>query len=871
MAGRQALITMAALFTAAEASQVMLKSSMRVRGGAEAFRSLSSTSSQASLKFQDAFVNVVHRSTSNKMHSAAAVCGQWPSLRMLPNPKPLRLATGGGRLLSMKGASPSADIKEQPTGSESGSRKHFISNMIQKDIEEGRHNKVVTRFPPEPNGYLHIGHAKSICLNFGVAKDFKGVTNMRFDDTNPVKEDQEYVDSILTDVRWLVSGDEKGPDPWDGNVRHASDYFDVFYDAAVHLIKKGKAYVESLSAEEMREYRGSLTTPGKESPYRDRSVEENLEMFEKMKNGDYEEGQHCLRAKIDMASPNLNMRDPALYRVRKAEHVMTGNKWCIYPMYDFAHCISDALEEITHSLCTLEFEDHRPLYDWVLDELEDSDLITCHPRQTEFSRLNLQYTVLSKRKLIQLVEGKHVAGWSDPRMPTISGVRRRGYTPEALRLFCERVGISKADNNIDMSVLEDCARTTLEDTAARAFAVLQPIKVTITNWPEGKVEMFEADVHPKKDMGKREIPFSGSVYIDSDDFSENPPKGFFRLTPGGSVRLKFAYVITCEEVIKDADGKVVEIKATYNPDTRAGNTPEGMNKVKGIIQWVSTETAVPCEVRVYDRLFTTENPGSGHEDGDFLRDLNENSLQIVKGAVEPSVLKMLDASHIQFERVGYFCQDAEDSKPDALVFNRVVTLRDNWSKQAEAQAPKAAKAEPAAPADRNELEDVVRLDIRVGKIISAEKHPDADALYIEKIDVGDEEGPRTIVSGLANYIPLEEMQGRMCTVLCNLKPAKMRGVESAGMVLCGSDNENGKVQLLEPPAGAKIGERVTVEGYDEPTPDPVLKSKTQQKVWPRVAEDLKTDAEGRAVYKGKPLLTSAGGLSCADLKDVPIS
>jgi len=772
--------------------------------------------------------------------------------------------------MAMKDASlSSADVegaaKANPEG---GSRTHFISNMIQRDVDSGKHSSVVTRFPPEPNGYLHIGHAKSICLNFGVARDFAGVTNMRFDDTNPVKEDQEYVDSILEDVRWLVAGDTSGTDPWNGNVRHASDYFDVFYAAAEHLIKKGKAYVESLSADEMKEYRGSLKTPGKESPYRNRSVEENLEMFRKMKAGDYEEGECCLRAKIDMASPNLNMRDPALYRIRKATHVMTGDKWCIYPMYDFAHCISDALEEITHSLCTLEFEDHRPLYDWVLDELEDSDLITCHPRQTEFSRLNLQYTVLSKRKLIQLVEGKHVNGWSDPRMPTISGIRRRGYTPAALKLFCERIGISKADNNIDMSVLEDCARTTLEDEAVRAFAVLNPIKVTITNWPEDKVEMFEADVHPKRDMGKREIPFSGSVYIDADDFSENPPKGFFRLTPGGSVRLKFAYVITCDEVIKDASGKVSEIKATYNPDTRAGQTPEGMKKVKGIIQWVSTETAVPCEVRLYDRLFTAENPGSGHEDGDFLKDLNKDSLQVVQGAVEPAIKTMLDSTHVQFERVGYFCQDSEDSKPDALVFNRVVTLRDNWSKQAK---PAPAKAKAAAPVDRNSLDDVRRLDIRVGKILSAEKHPEADALYIEQIDVGDEEGPRTIVSGLANYIPLEELEGRMCTVLCNLKPAKMRGVESAGMVLCGSDNDEGKVQLLEPPADAEIGERINVEGYEEPMPDPVLKSKTQQKVWPRVAEDLKTDGEGRAVYKGKPLLTSAGTLRCPDLKDAPIS
>jgi len=668
-------------------------------------------------------------------------------------------------------------------------------------------------------------------------------------------------------------------------VRYASAYFDDIYAVAEHLITKGKAYVDSLSAEEIREYRGTLTKPGKNSPYRDRSVEENLEIFRKMKAGDYEEGAHVLRAKIDMESPNLNMRDPAMYRIRKAHHVMTGDTWKIYPMYDFAHCISDAIEGITHSLCTLEFEDHRPLYDWFVKEAQDTGLLKGQPEQTEFSRLNLQYTVLSKRKLIQLVEGKHVAGWSDPRMPTISGIRRRGYTPAAMQLFCQRIGISKADNNIDMSVLEDCAREVLEGEAQRAFAVLDPILLTITNWPEGKVEEFEAEAHPKRpELGMRKIPFSGQVYIDREDFSEHPPKGFFRLTPGGEVRLKFAYVVSADEIVKDADGKVTEIKCTYNEATRAGTTPEGMKKVKGIIQWVSKDHGLKCEVRQYDRLFKTPLPGKDQEDGDFLKDMNPDSLQIIKTAlVEPSLGDISPGTHVQFERVGYFYSDPLDSTSDNLVFNRVVTLRDNWSAQAAAStpAPAAAAAGKGGKAQQNkggaaaagggpDVEDVRRLDIRVGKILKAEQHPDADSLYVEQIDVGDEEGPRTIVSGLAKYIPLAELEGRMCTVLCNLKPAKMRGVVSEGMVLCGANEGTNTVELLEPPADAKVGERVMVEGMDAPDPDPVLKSKTQQKVWPNVAPDLKADAQGVAQYQGKQLKTSAGPLKCSSLTDCSI-
>ena len=681
--------------------------------------------------------------------------------------------------------------KDAPTES----RVHFISNMIKDDLASGKHTNVLTRFPPEPNGYLHIGHAKSICLNFGVARDFGGVTNMRFDDTNPEKEDEEYVKSILDDVRWLAGPLVGRDDPWDGDVRYASSYFDAIYEVAEHLIKKGKAYVDSQTAEEMRETRGTLTKPGTNSPYRDRSVEENLEMFRKMKAGEYDEGTHVLRAKIDMAAPNLNMRDPAMYRIRKASHVITGDKWKMYPMYDFAHCISDAIEGITHSLCTLEFEDHRPLYDWFVREAQDTGLLKGVPEQTEFSRLNLQYTVLSKRKLIQLVTGKHVSGWSDPRMPTISGIRRRGYTPAAMQLFCQRIGISKADNNIDISVLEDCAREVLEDEARRAFAVLDPILLTITNWPEGEVEEFEVEAHPKKpEMGMRTVPFSGQVYIDREDFNENPPKGYFRLTPGGQVRLRFAYVVTADEIVKDADGKVVEIKCSYNAATRAGHTPEGMQKVKGIITWVSKEHAVPAEVRVYDRLFTTPLPGADHEDGDFLKDLNPDSLKIIPTAfVEPSLMGLGAGTHVQFERTGYFYSDPVDHSADKMVFNRVVTLRDNWAASAGTlphataadAAPKAAKqsAPAAAGGGGPDVENIRRLDVRVGKILSAAPHPDADSLYVEQIDVGDPDGPRTIVSGLAKYIPVAELEGRMCTVLCNLKPAKMRGVESAGMLV----------------------------------------------------------------------------------------
>ena len=545
---------------------------------------------------------------------------------------------------------------------------HFIRNIIQEDLQSGKHQEIVTRFPPEPNGYLHIGHAKSIFLNFGLVKEFPGHCFMRFDDTNPINEDEEYVQAILEDVLWL------GFD-WKDLLTHASDYFQRLYDFAEDLIQKGKAYVDSQSQDSIREQRGTLTEPGTASPFRDRSIAENLDLFRRMKSGEFDDGTHVLRAKIDMASPNINLRDPVIYRIRKVTHQRTGNDWCLYPMYDYTHCLSDALEGITHSLCTLEFEDHRPLYDWVLDQLD----VPCHPRQIEFSRLNLQYTVLSKRRLIQLVEEGHVSGWDDPRLPTISGLRRRGYTPESLRLFAERIGVSKAESNIYMSVLEDCIREDLDSKAPRALAVLRPVKVIILNWPEDQVEELDAPVHQQfPDRGRRSIPMSREIFIEEDDFNEDPPEGFYRLVPGGEVRLRNAYVIRCDEVVRDASGKIKELHCIYDPNTARGRKPEG-RKVKGIIHWVSAAHAIPAEVRLYDRLFSEPTPGSDNPDKNFLLDLNQNSMKILAQAwLEPNLKKADAGTAYQFERLGYFCLDSRDSKTDSLVFNRIVTLRDSW-------------------------------------------------------------------------------------------------------------------------------------------------------------------------------------------------
>jgi len=544
---------------------------------------------------------------------------------------------------------------------------NFIRQIITNDLKENKHNgKVTTRFPPEPNGYLHIGHAKSICLNFGIAGEYNGTCNLRFDDTNPEKESIEYMESIERDVQWLGF-------QWTG-LHHASDYFEQLYNYAVQLIEQGQAYVDSLSAEQIRSYRGTLTEPGKESPDRNRSIAENLDLFTRMRAGEFADGQYVLRAKIDMASPNINMRDPALYRIRRVHHHRTGNAWCIYPMYDYTHCISDALEGITHSLCTLEFEDHRPLYDWVLDQLQTP----CHPQQIEFARLQLEYTIVSKRKLNQLVMEKHVYGWDDPRMPTIAGLRRAGFTPKAIRDFCERIGITKQNSWIEMGVLEYCIREDLNENALRAMAVLQPLRVIIDNYPEDKTEQLEISNHPQRpEMGKRNVPFSRVTLIEQDDFAEIPPPKFKRLIAGGEVRLRGSYVIKCNEVIKDAEGLVTELRCTYDPDT-LGKNPEG-RKVKGVIHWVSEQHAYPAEIRLYDRLFKVPNPDN---EENFLDAINHDSLEVLKDCrIEASLAQAQPENRYQFERTGYFCLDAIDSVDGKQVFNRTVTLREGvWVK-----------------------------------------------------------------------------------------------------------------------------------------------------------------------------------------------
>jgi glutaminyl-tRNA synthetase len=555
---------------------------------------------------------------------------------------------------------------------ESSPSHDFIRAIITGDLEANKNQgRVATRFPPEPNGYLHIGHAKSVCLNFGIAAEYGGTCNLRFDDTDPSGESVEYVESIKSDVRWL------GFD-WGDRLFYASAYFNHLYQYAVQLIKVGKAYVCSLSPGEIREYRGTLTRPGKDSPYRNRSVEENVDLFERMRAGEFEEGAHVLRAKIDMGSPNINMRDPTLYRIKKAAHYRTGNKWCIYPMYDFTHCLSDSIEGITHSICTLEFENNRPLYDWVLDQLN----VDCHPQQIEFARLNLSYTVLSKRKLVELVEKEYVAGWDDPRMPTLAGMRRRGYTPEAIRNFCERIGVAKRDSMVDVALLEHCLREDLDRRAPRVMGVLHPLRVVIDNYPEDQTEELDAPYHPQDpSMGSRKVPFSRMLYIEREDFLEEPPKKFFRLAPGREVRLRYAYYITCTGVVKDErTGEVVEVHCTYDPETRGGWSSDG-RKVRGTIHWVSVAHSLPAEVRLYDRLFQTANPTGEKEGNDFTRTLNPSSLEtLTSSRVEPSMADSVPGSLYQFERLGYFCVDSVDSYEGSLVFNRTVTLRDSWAK-----------------------------------------------------------------------------------------------------------------------------------------------------------------------------------------------
>ena len=561
----------------------------------------------------------------------------------------------------------------------------FIRTIIAEDLKVDKNDgRVVTRFPPEPNGYLHIGHAKSICLNFGIAAEHGGGRcHLRFDDTNPTKEEVEYVESIQKDVRWL------GFD-WGAHLYYASDYFGRLYDYAVELIRKGKAYVCDLSPEEIRDYRGTLTDPGRDSPYRNRSVEENLDLFERMRAGGFQDGSRVLRAKVDMASANLNMRDPVMYRILKVSHHRTGDKWCIYPMYDVAHCISDAQEGITHSICTLEFEDHRPLYDWFLDQLD----VPCHPQQIEFARLNLTYTVMSKRKLLKLVEEGHVRGWDDPRMPTLSGLRRRGYTPESIRNFCERIGVAKRDSVVDIAFLEHCIREDLNKRAARVMGVLRPLRVVIDNFPEDRVEEMEAVNNPEDPgMGSRKVPFSRVIYIEQEDFREDPPKNYYRLAPGREVRLRYAYFITCVGVVKDEEtGEVVELHCTHDPATRGGDAPDG-RKVKATLHWVSAAHSLEAEVCIYDDLFTKPNPGDLEEGEDFTAYLNPNSLvHLTSCRIEPSLAGAVPGSRYQFERQGYFCVDPDTPKSGKLVFNRTATLRDTWAKIEKSQKERQTEA-----------------------------------------------------------------------------------------------------------------------------------------------------------------------------------
>jgi glutaminyl-tRNA synthetase len=544
---------------------------------------------------------------------------------------------------------------------------NFIRNIVIDDLESGKHREIVTRFPPEPNGHLHIGHAKSICLNFGIADEFGGRTNLRFDDTNPLKENEDFMLAIMEDVRWL--GFE-----WDA-LYHASDYFHQLYEYALHLVREDKAYVEELTADEIRAYRGTLTEAGRESPWRNRPVEESLDLFRRMKAGEFEDGKYVLRAKIDMASPNINMRDPVVYRIRNAAHHRTGDEWHIYPMYDWAHGISDAIEGITHSLCTLEFEDHRPLYDWFLENIP----APCHPRQIEFARGNLDYTVMSKRRLRELVEEGHVSGWDDPRMPTLAGLRRRGFTPEAIRAFWNEMGISKAESIIPMTVLENAVRNDLNQRAPRTMAVLDPLKVVLSNFPEGETEWLEAPLHPQDEtMGLRRVPLTREIWIERGDFMEDPPRKFFRLKPGGEVRLRNAFIVRCDEVVKDADGEVLELRCSFDPDTRSG-MPGADRKVKGTIHWVSAEHGRSVEVRLCDRLFTVPNP-LGDKRHDYREFLNPHSMDVSQVIVEPQVAEGAPGDFYQFERTGYFCHDNVDSKPGRPVLNRIVTLRDTWAR-----------------------------------------------------------------------------------------------------------------------------------------------------------------------------------------------
>ncbi len=675
-------------------------------------------------------------------------------------------------------------------------RTDFIRSIIDDDMKTGKYaGRVHTRFPPEPNGYLHIGHAKSICLNFGIAQDYEGgLCNLRFDDTNPSKEELEYVESIVQDVRWL------GFD-WGERLFYASDYFEQLYEYAETLIKNGKAYVCDLTAEQMREHRGTLTEPGRNSPYRDRSIEDNLDLFRRMRKGDFPDGSRTLRAKIDMASPNLNMRDPVIYRILRFRHHRTADSWCIYPMYDFTHCLSDSIEGITHSICTLEFEDHRPLYDWFLNELN-----VHHPQQIEFARLNLSYTVMSKRVLLDLVRKGFVAGWDDPRMPTICGLRRRGYPPEAIRAFCDRIGVAKRESTVDMALLEYSAREHLNRTAPRVMAVLRPLKVVIENYPEGRSEDLEAVNNPEDpSMGSRMVPFSRELYIEQDDFREDPPKKFYRLSPGREVRLRYAYFVKCTRVVKDPDsGEIIEVHCRYDPESRGGNAPDG-RKVKATLHWVSAVHAEDAEVRLYDRLFSVENPvAAARAKGDFSSLVNPDSLKIFKGCkLEPGVAKDKPGTRYQFERLGYFCVDKASTRARP-VFNRTVTLKDSWAKIEKGAAGPPAGGGPGKRASTPAageitIEDFSKLDLRAGLVVEASLVEGADKLLRLKVDLG-EEKQRQIIAGIrAAYPDPACLVGKTVVVVANLKPRKMRFGVSEGMVLSGAGDAGVSVLTFDRP------------------------------------------------------------------------
>ena len=659
----------------------------------------------------------------------------------------------------------------------------FIREIVNQDIASGKYKvgDIRTRFPPEPNGYLHIGHAKALWIDFGVARDYKGKTMLRMDDTNPVKEDVEYVDAIKEDIHWM------GFD-WEGDVRYASDYFEKMYEYAVLMIEKGLAYVDDQTADQIRETRGTLTEPGKDSPWRNRSVEENLDLFKRMRAGEFADGEKVLRAKIDMASPNINFRDPVMYRILHATHHRTGDKWCIYPMYDWAHGLEDSIEGITHSLCTLEFEIHRPLYNWFLEQLP-----VHRPQQIEFSRLNLTYTVMSKRKLLKLVQEKHVNGWDDPRMPTICGFRRRGYTPTAIMDFLGRGGITKFNGIIDIALLENSLREELNKTASRYMGVLNPLKVILTNYPEGQIEWLEAVNNPEDPAaGTRKLPFGRELYIDRDDFREVPPPKYYRLAPGAEVRLRWGYFITCQEVVKDANGNIVELRCTYDPQTKGGNAPDG-RKVKGTIQWVEATNAIDAEIRQYDRLFTKEDPDDLEEgQEDFLANLNPDSLHILHNCkLEPALGKLTPETRVQLERVGYFCADRYDYSPEHPVFNLTVSLKDSWAKieKKEEPAKAAPKAEKKAEKKAAEqpvnvavigVEDFAKLQLKVAKVLEAERVENADKLLKLQVDCGEK---RQIVAGVAAYYKPEEIVGKLIVMVVNLKPAVIRGIESNGMLL----------------------------------------------------------------------------------------